>query len=457
MRNLFLLMLVVITLGSCSKFSNSNGELVGIKYGKKWYSKRPMGMTLIPSGSFSMGRQNEDIAGTSFNAPIRTVTVRNFYMDETEITNSEYKQFVHWVRDSIVRTQLAIYSELMSTESKKVLEEYQFNALDTTKMTNYQKYMMKNYGSIGSPNSPTHGKMLNWESELVWDMNEFPSMEYAEVMADSIYLPVDEYLGGRRMIDVTKLKYRFKTLDADRAARDKEKSRKEYFKEEVVEVYPDTTVWVRDFSYSYNDPMHQDYFYHPAYKDYPVVGVNWWQAHAFCNWRTKLKNDAMSRKNKNNAVRVPRFRLPTEAEWEYAARGGIKNGEYPWGGPDLINDRGCFLANFKPVRGDYTVDGALYSIEVKSYKPNGYGLYDMAGNVSEWTSTTFNETSYYIASTMNPTTYDRSNLRKVIRGGSWKDVAYFLEVSTRDYEYADTARSYIGFRTVQDYLGEKKK
>ncbi|MBS9766904.1 MAG: gliding motility lipoprotein GldK [Flavobacteriaceae bacterium] len=454
MKKIFLFIAVAITFGSCSKFSNSNGELVGVKSSGKWYSKRPMGMVLIPSGSFSMGRQNEDMAGTSFNAPIRTVTVRNFYMDETEITNSEYKQFVHWTRDSIVRTQLAVYADLMSTGDKKVLEKYQFVSADTTKMTNYQKYMMENYGTLADPNSPTEGKMLNWEEELIWDINEFPSIEYAEVMADSVYLPIDENLGGRRMIDVKKLQYRFRTLDKNRAARAKGKSRKEYVREDVVRVYPDTTAWVRDFSYSYNDPMHQDYFYHPAYNDYPVVGVSWWQAKAFCNWRTKIKNDALS--GKKNISRVPQFRLPTEAEWEYAARGGIKNAEYPWGGPDLINDRGCFLANFKPVRGDYAVDGALYTIEVKSYKPNDYGLYDMAGNVSEWTNTTYNETSYYIASTMNPTIEDGSNLRKVIRGGSWKDTGYFLEVSTRDYEYADTARSYIGFRTVQDYLGVKK-
>ncbi len=453
MRKILLFIVVAVAFSSCSKFSNSNGELVGVK-GKKWHSKRPMGMVLIPSGSFSMGRQTEDIAGTSFNSPIRTVSVRNFYMDETEITNSEYKQFVHWVRDSIVRTKLAVFAELMSTDSKKVLEDYQFVTADTTNMTNYQKYMMKNYGTLNDPNSSAKGKMLNWDNDLVWDINEFPSIEYAEVMADSVYLPIDENLGGRRMLDVEKFEYRFRTLDINKAVRGKKKSRKEYFKEYVVNVYPDTTVWVKDFSYSYNDPMHQDYFYHPAYNEYPVVGVNWWQAKAFCDWRTKLRNDALSRKK--NASRVPHFRLPTEAEWEYAARGGLKNAQYPWGGPDLINDRGCFLANFKPVRGDYAVDGALYSIEVKSYKPNEYGLYDMAGNVSEWTNTTFNETSYYIASTMNPTIEDRSNLRKVIRGGSWKDVGYFLEVSTRDYEYADTARSYIGFRTVQDYLGLKK-
>ena len=121
------------------------------------------------------------------------------------------------------------------------------------------------------------------------------------------------------------------------------------------------------------------------------------------------------------------------------------------------SDRGCFLANFKPVRGDYAVDGALYTVEAKSYNANDYGLYNMAGNVSEWTSTAYNGASYYLSSTMNPNVEDRKNKRKIVRGGSWKDVAYFLEVGTRDFEYADTARSFIGFRTVQDYIGDINK
>ena len=80
----------------------------------------------------------------------------------------------------------------------------------------------------------------------------------------------------------------------------------------------------------------------------------------------------------------------------------------------------------------------------------------MAGNVAEWTNTAYNQMSYYMGSTMNPNVENIENQRKIIRGGSWKDVAYFLEVGSRDWEYADTARSYIGFRTVQDYLGTKK-
>jgi len=77
----------------------------------------------------------------------------------------------------------------------------------------------------------------------------------------------------------------------------------------------------------------------------------------------------------------------------------------------------------------------------------------MAGNVSEWTASTYDANSYEYMSTMNPSVQDKANKRKVIRGGSWKDVAYFLQVSSRDYEYEDSARSYLGFRTVQDYMG----
>jgi gliding motility-associated lipoprotein GldK len=113
------------------------------------------------------------------------------------------------------------------------------------------------------------------------------------------------------------------------------------------------------------------------------------------------------------------------------------------------------MANFKPQRGDYAADAALYTVEAKSFEPNDYNLYNMAGNVSEWTNSSFDQGAYEYLSTMNPNVGSGQNKRKVIRGGSWKDVAYFLQVSTRDYEYQDSARSYIGFRTVQDYMGEE--
>ncbi|MHA7864183.1 gliding motility lipoprotein GldK [Flagellimonas marinaquae] len=449
MRKLFFSSIaLVFLLTSCGSKSRSKGELVGVS-GKKWHPEKPYGMELIPRGAFVMGKAEEDQAKV-LNAPTRTVTVRSFYMDDTEITNSEYRQFVEWVKDSIVRTRLAILAdELGIGPEDEGIGEYAFKDTDTTELSVYDKYMLDNYAGLGA--TGYEGRALNKDVDLVWDTSEYPDEYYAEVM-DSMYLPEEESYNGLRSIDVTKIKYKYNWMDIEAAARARSGSRKDFIKQEEIEIYPDTTVWIRDFEYSYNEPMHNDYFWHDAYSDYPVVGVNWMQAKAFCNWRTKFKNDDQKSRGKQF---VNQFRLPTEAEWEYAARGGIEGGTYPWGGPYVISDTGCFMANFKPQRGDYAADAALYTVEAKSFEPNDYNLYNMAGNVSEWTNSSFDPGAYEYLSTMNPNIGSQDNKRKVIRGGSWKDVAYFLQVSTRDYEYQDSARSYIGFRTVQDYMGEE--
>ena len=150
--------------------------------------------------------------------------------------------------------------------------------------------------------------------------------------------------------------------------------------------------------------MHNDYFWHDAYSDYPVVGVTWKQAKAFCEWRTLGKTHTKNQKKDRQMVNT--FRLPSEAEWEYAARGGIQAATYPWGGPYTKSDRGCFMANFKPVRGDYAADQALYTVEAKSYEPNDYNLYNMAGNVAEWVNASYDPSSYEYTSSINPSVND---------------------------------------------------
>lgn len=453
MKKSIVLLSVASMLISCS--GGDRGEVVGVK-GKKWRSETPYEMVLVPGGSFIMGKADQDLASRN-DANSKTVTVRSFYMDETETTNAKYRQFVRWVRDSITRTRLAIMADEHGlTPGSGGIGEYAFlDGGDTANMSPYDKYMYENYHSLGSDDDMYHGRKLNTKVKLIEDPQKYPDEYYTEVM-DSLFLPPSEWYNGLKTFDVSKLVFSYKEFNVDGAARDNSTDyrgkRSQYLVTQKLPIYPDTTVWIKDFSYSYNEPMHNDYFWHAAYDEYPVVGVTWKQAKAFCNWKTMYKN-AWIKKRKGMSL-ANTFRLPSEAEWEYAGRGGLSGATYPWGDLYTLNDRACHMANFKPSRGDYAADGALYTVEAKSYDPNGYGLYNMSGNVSEWTDAAYNQSAYEFYSTMNPTVNDPKNNRKVHRGGSWKDVGYYLQLGTRNYEFADTARSYIGFRTVQDYMGD---
>jgi formylglycine-generating enzyme required for sulfatase activity len=237
--------------------------------------------------------------------------------------------------------------------------------------------------------------------------------------------------------------------------------RSRFIIKERINVYPDTLCWVRDFTYAFHSPMTKNYFWHNAYDNYPVVGVTWTQAKAFSVWRTQIYHSWLE---SNGDLFVNDFRLPLETEWERAARGDLEQSPFPWGGPYIRNAQGCFLANFKPMRGRYFEDGGFHTVKVYSYNPNGFGLYCMAGNVAEWCSTAFDESQYEFGHDMN-SDYEYAakdtdhpvKKRKVIRGGSWKDIGYYLNNSTRTFEYQDTAKSYIGFRNVMTHMGRGGK
>ena len=360
----------------------------------------------------------------------------------------------------------------------------------------------------------------------------------------------------------------------------------ESFPEVYLNALPDTLVWREELAY--NEPLVETYFRHPAYDDYPVVGVNWLQANDFCKWRTDRVNEMIliekgilnpnpeqrdednfnteaylqgqyegnvrknlkdlktggERKVKfDDGILLPEYRLPTEAEWEYAALAlqGNKIGEdelisnrriYPWNGNTVryqVRDKnqGRILANFKKAKGDYMGtagnlnDKACPTAEVRSFMPNDFGLYNMAGNVNEWTLDLYRPlTSLTLSDAeqqdLNPYrgnkfrqkvledgrvadkdslgriryrditddeavtrdnyksgqvynyldgdkdsevtyAYGKSTLisdkSRVYKGGSWSDRAYWLSPGTRRFKEEDKADRSIGFRCAMIRVG----
>ena len=227
----------------------------------------------------------------------------------------------------------------------------------------------------------------------------------------------------------------------------------------IVNIYPDTTCWVNDFPNANNETYLKLYFSHANYDNYPVVGVSWEQANAFCAWRTEYLLKGMGAQ----AKWIQRYRLPSEAEWEYAARGKEGN-RFPWEEGDTKSEEGCYYANYKPGEGNYTKDGSLITSRCGIFSANSNGLYDMAGNVAEWTSTVYTDAGILQMSDINPDLQDRAAKedpyymkKKAIRGGSWKDPVKYIQGATRSYEYQNESRSYIGFRCVRSYAGSDRR
>jgi len=395
---------IILLIGFVSCGTQEQGQLIGVQNRPAWTGINPFGMVYIPSGNLHIGQSDQDIF-TTYVQRQKSVSISGFFMDDTEITNNEYRQFVYWVRDSIAHKALG-------------------NEIED------------DFGNT----------LIDWEAEI--DYND-------ETLSD-FYLQGEMVIDDKREMDVSKFVYQYEWIDWQKAANDKQATRTNIRNKVQIGVYPDTLCWIRDFSYSYNEPFSRNYFWHPAYDDYPVVGVNWKQANAFCHWRTKIWNQFKGAEEPNTEI----FRLPSEVEWEYAARGGRDIAPYPWGGPYVRNAKGCLLANFKPGRGNYPEDGGMHTVKADAYFPNDYGLYTMSGNVAEWTSSAFHENAYAIEHDLNPDyRYDAQDTdpeaykRKVIRGGSWKDISYYLQTGTRNWEFQDTSKSYIGFRCVLTYLG----
>jgi len=397
----------------------------------------PPGMVYVPAGEiFEKSTIKDSLASDTLSE--RRVSLTAFFIDATEVSNRQYRKFVDWVADSVAVTDFIkdpkyFYKTKIKSKAKGAKDS-------TVQRINWSKIDL-------------NSKVPFWLS---------PDLQSK---LSGLVIPS----GGKKILNKDKVKFTYVHVQAGGPNDGKSVT-------DTVSVIPDSNVWAEDFPNSQSDIYVNNYFTNKAFDNYPVVGVNWKQARAYANWRgiiTGSQDEALSDFGL-------RFNLPTEAQWEYAASGGENNAESVTGNvaasttinvvPSYINKKtkkNLPIANFKQGDGNYTKDGSTYTLPVKSYAPNAFGVYNMQGNVAEWTLDAYSPSAREFVDDLNPVLlFDAPDSdvdvmkRKVVRGGSWKDNASDMNTATRNYEVQNSAHSYIGFRCVMlapDLLTEQVK
>ena len=390
----------------------------------------PHGMVFVPAGTIIEKETATDTSMAVDTVP-KTVTVSAFFMDQTEVTNKQYRTFVDWVADSVavtdyLKNEKYFHKVKKETAKRKGKGQTTLPAVsDTTKSIDWT--------NVG-------GKTPLWQST---------DPEIKGALLGKLYTMEN----GKPTLIREAVSYRFDRLNVDRNGTSK-------YITDTVAVAPFTKVWSTDFPNSQMEVMDNNYYTNRGYDEHPVVGVTWKQARAFTNWRSKMIFATVGDRSLVKTYNL-QYNLPTEAQWEYAASKDLKPGDFDKLSTVNIKDKktkknvDALAVNFKQQEGDYRKDGGTFTMHVKSYAPNSVGLYNMMGNVSEWTLDAFSPSYKELVHDLNPVLlYDAADTeseamrRKVIRGGSWKDNATLLTPSTRNYEIQNVAHSYIGFRCV---------
>lgn len=420
--------------------------------------QRPHGMVLIPRGHITMGTDSlEEAWGVPANR--QSVSVESFWMDRHEVTNAQYRAFVHYVRDSILRERMAS-PQYGGDERYKITEDKDGEPIKprldwSVSLPTFGKASdeeLRVLNSLYYTNAMTGERHLDPKQLLYrYEVYDYKAATLAMARlrrqsggATSTASPSPEFVEkDTAYIDASGRVIRERLRRAVRSEAD-------FVHTYIVAIHPDEEVWLTDWQGAENDTYHKYYFQHPGYDNYPVVGVSWEQATAYCVWRTEEERRA---ERAPRGIATEAYRLPTEAEFEYAARSGQDKNVYPWSSAHLGSDD-CLCGNFKPADGNYTADKHLITAPVGSYAPSEYGLYDMGGNVAEWTSTDWSPVGLSGVGDINPN-LKQNGARggaKVVKGGSWKDVARYVRAGSRASEEAKKGRSYIGFRCVRSRL-----
>lgn len=441
----FCVLVFLLVIGSHIRlFSQSSGNL---------YLPKPIQEFLQPMNWIDKGvyivnppegiQLNEEDTNLMLRFEADTINIFPFYISETEITNKEYRDFVYWVRDSILRTFSAIRDN-----------RYYSNAKNGT---------------------------LNFDIPLDWLLEEFrcfskdPENKKPLTQMRTDFFNYGPFFGDNHW--------------------------------QIINVYPDTTVWTKEFPYGFMQTMAENYFSHPAYDNYPVVGISYNQALAFCDWKTRRLQETFEK----SGVKFPEglaYRLPTEKEWQYAALSNFSfdfTRIYPWKGIDIRNAKeynsnfGTITDRNKMIIKRMEDDGNLFTAKAKSYQANENFLFNMSGNVSEWVipdiksyvgiarlfvhlndsshrTDSLNAVLNYLAIMygecyINERIYDKSfilqagktlskiqlilnNDYSVAKGGSWADQPlYLLPSAYAIYRNKNAVSSKTGFRIVLDTYG----
>ena len=235
---------------------------------------------------------------------------------------------------------------------------------------------------------------------------------------------------------------------------------RKFCKEAGPEFLPDTLVWRAPLAY--NEPYVNYYFRHTSYDDYPVVGVTFDQAMAYCEWLNKKVLSILEKYPKlKDRVHTGEFRLPTKYEWECAARAENEFNLFPFGNIVLYADKKgniLYHENFKGISdakgnimsGLPPMDGTKITSPVYSYTSNDYGIYGMGGNVSEWTCTPFPLTSENLDISSENFAQDAEAF--FYKGGSWKEGQYYMMINTDRHQKRDYRSCSLGFRVIMTYF-----